>query len=194
MSGSHKGKISGCFFQPNRLISYKISRAMHMHGLSSHILYKANAHTMMSSQNLSVPDFMSSGKTPGVHPFKKGVFLMQTNPVWRMVRALIVTYILSGILLAVLSFALFKFRLPENQVNVAVCAVYVISCFFGGILAGKTMRTRRFFWGLVLGTLYFLFLYLMSLAQKDGVTEDTKRLLSVLAMCTLSGMAGGMVS
>ena len=48
---------------------------------------------------------------------------MQTNPVWRMVRALIVTYILSGILLVVLSFALFKFRLPENQVNVAVCAV-----------------------------------------------------------------------
>ena len=102
-----------------------------------------------------------------------------------MVRALIVTYILSGILLAALSFALFKFRLPESQVNVAVCAVYVLSCFFGGIIAGKTM---------VLGTLYFLFLYLMSLAQKDGVTEDTKRLLSVLAMCTLSGMAGGMVS
>ena len=45
-----------------------------------------------------------------------------------MVRALIAAYILSGILLAVLSFALFKFRLPENQVNVAVCAVYVISC------------------------------------------------------------------
>ena len=117
---------------------------------------------------------------------------MQTNPVWRMVRALIATYILSGILLAILSFALFKFRLPENQVNLAVCAV--LSCFFGGIIAGKTMRTRRFFWCLVLGTLYFLFLYLMSLAQKDGVTEDTKRLLSVLAMCTLSGMAGGMVS
>lgn len=98
---------------------------------------------------------------------------MQTNPVWRMVRALIATYILSGILLVVLSFALFKFRLPENQVNLAVCAVYILSCFFGGIIAGKTMRTRP---------------------QKDGVTEDSKRLLSVLAMCTLSGMAGGMVS
>ena len=110
-----------------------------------------------------------------------------------MVRALIAAYILSGILLMVLSFALFKFRLPENQVNLAVCAVYILSCFFG-MIAGKTMRTRRFFWGLVLGSLYFLFLYLMSLAQKDGVTEDTKRLLSVLAMCTLSGMAGGMVS
>ena len=44
---------------------------MHMHGLSPHILYKANAHIMMSSQDLSVPDFMSSGKTPGVHPSRK---------------------------------------------------------------------------------------------------------------------------
>ena len=76
----------------------------------------------------------------------------------------------------------------------ALIPPYILSCFFGGIIAGKTMRTRRFFWGLVLGSLYFLFLYLMSLAQKDGVTEDSKRLLSVLAMCTLSGMAGGMVS
>ena len=32
-----------------------------------------------------------------------------------MVRALIVTYILSGILLVVLSFALFKFRLPSTS-------------------------------------------------------------------------------
>ena len=111
-----------------------------------------------------------------------------------MVRALIITYILSGILLVVLSFALFKFRLPEKQVNLAVCAVYVLSCFFGGMIAGKIMRTRRFFWGLVLGVLYFLFLYLMSLAQKDGVTDDTMRLLSVFAMCTVSSMAGGMVS
>jgi len=166
---------------------------MHMHDLSPHILYKANVHIMMSSQNLSVPGFMSPGKTSGVH-LQERSFLMQTNPVWRMVRALIATYILSGILLVVLSFALFKFRLPENQVNLAVCAVYILSCFFGGMIAGKTMRTRRFFWGLVLGSLYFLFLYLMSLAQKDGVTEDSKKLLSVLAMCTLSGMAGGMVS
>ena len=70
-----------------------------------------------------------------------------------MVRALIVTYILSGILLVTLSFALYKFRLPENQVDLAVYAVYILSCFFGGVIAGKTMRTRRFFWGLVLGVL-----------------------------------------
>ena len=40
---------------------------------------------------------------------------MQTNPVWRMVRALIAAYILSGILLMVLSFALFKFQHFKEQ-------------------------------------------------------------------------------
>ena len=107
---------------------------------------------------------------------------MQTNPVWRMVRALIVTYILSGILLVVLSFALFKFRLPENQVNVAVCAVYVISCFFGGILAGKTMRTRRFFWGLVLGTLYFLFFFSCP-SPRRTVSRKTRKGFSLSSPC-----------
>ena len=46
-----------------------------------------------------------------------------------MVRALIATYILSGILLTILSFALFKFRLPENQVNLAVRADRISPAF-----------------------------------------------------------------
>ena len=62
------------FFQPNRFTAYKISRAMHMHGLSPHILYKANAHIMMSSQNLSVPDFYEFWKDSWSTSFKKGVF------------------------------------------------------------------------------------------------------------------------
>ena len=119
---------------------------MHMHGLSSHILYKANAHTMMSSQNLSVPDFMSSGKTPGVHPSRKE-FSHADKPGMAHGTRLIATYILSGILLAILSFALFKFRLPENQVNLAVCAVYILSCFFGGMIDRKNNEDQAFFLG-----------------------------------------------
>lgn len=107
---------------------------------------------------------------------------MQTNPVWRMVRALIVTYILSGILLAVLSFALFKFRLPENQVNVAVCAVYVISCFFGGILAGKTMRTRRFFWAWSSELSIFCF-YISCPSPRRTVSRKTRKGSSLSSPC-----------
>ena len=74
VSGSRKEKYPGRFFQANRRTGNKISRAMHMHGLSPHILYKANAHIMMSSQNLSVPDFYEFRKDSRSTSFKKGVF------------------------------------------------------------------------------------------------------------------------
>ena len=116
---------------------------------------------------------------------------MQINTLWRVVRTLIVTYVISAVLLAALSFALFQFHLREPEVNAAVNAVYILSCLFGGLIAGKT---RRFLWGLLIGLLYFLFLFCMSMAQSGGMTAEPIRPLSVLAMCALSGMAGGMIS
>ena len=115
---------------------------------------------------------------------------MQTNPVWRMVRALIATYILSGILLAILSFALFKFRLPETSQSRCLRSLYPLLLFWRHDRR-KNNEDQAFFWGLVLGSLYFLFYISCPSHRGRVVTEDTKRLLSVLAMCTLSGMAGG---
>lgn len=119
---------------------------------------------------------------------------MQINTLWRVVRTLIVTYVISAVLLAALSFALFQFHLREPEVNAAVNAVYILSCLLGGLIAGKTMKTRRFLWGLLIGLLYFLFLFCTSMAQSGGMTAEPIRPLSVLAMCALSGMAGGMIS
>ena len=113
---------------------------------------------------------------------------------WRMIRTLLITYLVSAVLLAVLAFSLFKFRLPEGQVDLGVNAVYILSCLIGGFLAGRSMHTRRFVWGLLTGLLYFGLLLLMSFLQDKGIAEDPSRILMVLAMCTLSGMAGGMLS
>lgn len=119
---------------------------------------------------------------------------MSLSAVWRVIRTLIITYFISAILLVALSFALYRFHLQEPQVNAAISAVYVLSCFAGGLIAGKVMKTKRFLWGLLIGLLYFLFLFFMSAAQSGGIPGDTIRLLPVLAMCAFSGMAGGMVS
>lgn len=119
---------------------------------------------------------------------------MITQKIWRVVRTLILTYIISAILLSVLAFVLYKFRLPESQVNLGISGVYILSCFIGGFLAGKAMKSRRFFWGLVTGALYFGFLLFMSFLQDGGITGETVHIATVFAMCTLSGMAGGMLS
>ena len=97
---------------------------------------------------------------------------MQINTLWRVVRTLIVTYVISAVLLAALSFALFQFHLREPEVNAAVNVGYILSCLLGGLIAGKTMKTRRFLWGLLIGLLYFLFLFCMSMAQSGGMTAE----------------------
>ena len=119
---------------------------------------------------------------------------MLAQKAWRMIRTLIFTYLVSGVLLTALAFALYKFRLPESQITLGISGVYILSCFAGGFMAGKAMRSRKFLWGLLTGILYFAFLLLMSFFQDRTVTADAVRLGTVFAMCSLSALAGGMVS
>ena len=62
---------------------------------------------------------------------------MENGIVKPMLRSLLISYVLSGILLAALAFALYKLRLKEGQVNLMVYAVYLLTCLSGGFLAGK---------------------------------------------------------
>lgn len=111
-----------------------------------------------------------------------------------LLRCLIISYLLSGILLLVLSFALYKWKLKESQINMAVYIVYVIACLAGGILAGKAIRSRRFFWGLASGFLYFVLLIVLSWLMNHGAAPDFTRSLTVLSCCLAGGMLGGMLS
>lgn len=111
-----------------------------------------------------------------------------------MLRSLLVSYILSGILLAVLAFALYQLRLKEGQVNIMVYVIYFVTCFMGGLTAGKGIRQRRFFWGLLSGLLYFLVLFAVSWLINKGGAVDIHRSLTVMAICAVGGTTGGMIS
>lgn len=111
-----------------------------------------------------------------------------------LLRSLLLSYLLSGILLLVMSFALYKLKLKEAQINLAVYAVYIIACLAGGILSGRALQTRRFFWGLITGLLYFVVLLAASWLIKQGTPPDTSRMLTVLACCAAGGTVGGMLS
>ena len=111
-----------------------------------------------------------------------------------LLRALLLSYLLSAALLVLLSFALYKWKLKESQIGIAVWLVYVLACLAGGFLAGKLLRSRRFFWGLVSGLLYFLILLLLSFLMNRGTVPDLNRTLTVLGCCLAGGMLGGMIS
>ena len=119
---------------------------------------------------------------------------MENGIVKPMLRSLLISYVLSGILLAALALALYKLRLKEGQVTLMVYAVYLLTCLSGGFLAGKRIRQRRFFWGLLSGLLYFLVLFAVSWAMNMGSAIDMERSVTVMGICALGGTIGGMLS
>ena len=109
---------------------------------------------------------------------------MENGIVKPMLRSLLISYVLSGLLLGALAFALYKLRLKEGQVNLIVYLVYLAAC----------LRQRRFFWGLLSGLFYFLILFAVSWAMNPWSALDTERSVTVMAVCALGGMLGGMFS
>ena len=107
--------------------------------------------------------------------------------------SLLASYLLSALLLFILTFVLYRLKLKESQIAPAVYALYAISCFAGGLLCGKALRTRRFFWGLLTGVLY-LALFTASLLLRYGQVPELSQILPVLACCAAGGMAGGILS
>ena len=119
---------------------------------------------------------------------------MEKSKLQVTLRNLLVTYILTGVLLVILALALYRFRLKEGQIRLGVNAVYVITCLFGGILMGQSIKQRRFFWGLLLGLLYFLVLLAVSFMLNRGINGSMNQILTTMAICAASGTAGGMLS
>ena len=108
---------------------------------------------------------------------------MENGIVKPMLRSLLISYVLSGLLLGALAFALYKLRLKEGQVNLMVYLVYLAACLAGGAAAGKRLRQRRFFWGLLSGLFYFLILFAVSWAMNPWSALDTERSVTVMAVC-----------
>lgn len=115
-------------------------------------------------------------------------------PVAFLLKSLLFSYILTVLMLGVLAFLLYKLHLGEKAVSMAIIVIYVAATLFGGFLAGKRMRNRRFLWGLLLGGAYFLILAAVSLIVGKGSIQMGSSFFTTLVLCAGGGMLGGMLS
>lgn len=113
--------------------------------------------------------------------------------IW-LLKALFFSYVVTGISLLLLSVLLYKFEWNEHLVSAAIVAVYVLSTVVGGIVIGKLVRTRRFFWGLLLGNLYFILLLVITIILYRSLSGNGLNMLTAWILCTGGGMTGGMIS
>lgn len=116
------------------------------------------------------------------------------NQIMWILKSLLVSYGITGILLMLLAAALYKLNLNEGSVSAAVSAVYVVSNLMGGIMIGKLAKVRRFLWGLGLGILYFVLLLLITFGVYHTWNGDSVHLMTALVLCAGGGMAGAMIS
>ncbi|MCD2492093.1 TIGR04086 family membrane protein [Lacrimispora sp. NSJ-141] len=111
-----------------------------------------------------------------------------------LIRSLLSSYVLTGVLLLLLSFLLYKMKLSKNQIHIGIYVIYVLSCLFGGFLAGKQTKTRRFMWGGLSGILYFAVLFLISMILHRGIQTGIPGILICFCLCAGCGTLGGMFS
>lgn len=105
-------------------------------------------------------------------------------------KSLLVMYVLTGVMLLLLAFLLYKFRIPNQVVGIGILVIYISAVFLGGRILGKSMKVKKYLWGLLGGKVYFLILLLISILVKGGIEGNV---FPTWMMCCLGGMLGGML-
>lgn len=123
---------------------------------------------------------------------------MQKKDVGRKVmwvlKSLLASYIVTGILLLVLTFLVYKFQLDEQTVVGCIVAIYVFATFTGGLIIGKLTGTRKFLWGMGVGAIYVLLLFLISYGVYREFNTNGLSTVSSVILCVGGGTLGGMLA
>lgn len=109
-------------------------------------------------------------------------------------KVLIAAYAVSGILLLAGAFIMYKFRLADGQMRIVVMVIYGISAIVAGIIYGKARKEKRVLNGALIGTLYFVFLSVVSFIINKGLYEDIKKAIISLIICITGGILGAIMS
>lgn len=111
-----------------------------------------------------------------------------------IIKTLLVSYILTLLILVILSFFMLKLNLSASGVRIGITLSYILSAFVGGVIIGKNVGQKKFLWGIMIGVLYFAVIFIVSMVLNKGSFSGAASMITVFAMCTLGGMLGGMVS
>ncbi len=108
-------------------------------------------------------------------------------------RTLLFSYVITGGLLLLLAFVLYKLKLKEAVVSAGIIGIYIIATFFAGFVMGKRMEKKKFLWGFAIGSAYFLLLVVVSFVFHKTAKDIASDLFTTFLMCAGSGTLGGML-
>jgi len=117
---------------------------------------------------------------------------METK-VLNVLKAILISYIVSAILLVVLAFIMYKTGLGKTQVEIGVKVIYTISSFAAGLVIALKEKRRRLFWGMAMGVAYMMIIIVVSLIVNKGILVNIIDIAINLGICIIGGGLGALL-
>jgi putative membrane protein (TIGR04086 family) len=114
------------------------------------------------------------------------------NRILTILKSILISYIFTGIVLLILSVLLLKTDVSYNFLRGGMIFSYLFSSLVAGFLTGRSVKVRRFLWGMLAGFLYFALLFLVSFFMNSFTITAPATMVMIFVMCILGGMFGGM--
>lgn len=111
----------------------------------------------------------------------------------KMVQSITVSYLLTAVMLLLLSFIMYKCKVSMSGANSGILASYVLSCLIGGFIFSGCLAQKKYLGGVLLGVVYFAVVYLVSAVWNQSIAAQMPGMLTAFLICVFSGMLGGMI-
>lgn len=111
-----------------------------------------------------------------------------------VVKGLIFSYAVTGLLLVLLAFLVYNFGLSEKIADLSIVGIYVVVTFIGAFITGKKVKEHKFLWGFLLGFLYIFIISAVAILLGQTFHVNSTANITTAVLCIAGGLLGGMLS
>lgn len=110
------------------------------------------------------------------------------------VKTIVFMFISTMLLMFFVSFIFYKMHISDKNIGIGVILIYFVSTFIGGFIFGKIKEKNKFLYGMMVGAIYFLTLFVISAIFAENFSGASVQTIYAALSCILGGMIGGMLS
>lgn len=112
----------------------------------------------------------------------------------KMVKSLIAGYVITLLMLGLLTYFMRKFILDEKAVDNIIFGIYVAGSFTGAMLSAWMIKRRRVAAGIIYGAVYITVLLVIATIMKKQAPDSSNNIAMSVAACVAAGAFGGFFS
>lgn len=112
----------------------------------------------------------------------------------KMVKSLIAGYVITLLLLGLLTYIMRKLILDEKAVDNIIFGIYMAGSFTGAMLSAWMIKKRRVVTGIIYGAVYITVLLLIAAIMMKQAPDSSDNIARSVAACVAAGAFGGFFS